>query len=945
MRMRALRVVAAWALTMGILGSLAVPAASQGTPTGDAPPQATQRDPRRPGDHRAEQEYAASLRQAPPGISPAQARAIAVQRTQQLPQAATVPGATGGARPAVGGRQPNGMVAPAGVWQQLGPAPENSDTTNPALDYQYGFVSGRATSLVVGPNTGVLYLGTAGGGVWKSATDGADWRPLTDFLPSLAIGALALDPADTTDRTLYVGTGEANNASDNYAGVGVYKTVDGGENWSLLGQSTFGAYGANAKRFSAMAANGLTVFGATKTGLFQSGDGGANWSLVTVASGFPNAPVTDVIIDGTTVYVVVSSPTAGLSYGGVYKSTTGGGSGSFTLMNSGLPAATSWHRAQIGIARSNTQVLYITIANTADALFGVYKTTNGGTSWTATATQPPDYFSFGDAEEGGTAYEGADAGQGWYDIYITVDPTNENFVYSGGISMVASSNGGGTWSKIGDVYCGGVNPPCHGPIHPDQHAGAFGRTGSPRPFYAANDGGIYKTTNPTVPTPTWTSLNANLATTQFYAGDTTANYLTQPIVIAGTQDNGTVRSISPALGGWNAIHGGDGAFVGIDRANTEHVYTEYANGFFYSTTNASAGSAINWTDRTPSCQALGVLFINPFVVDPANGDSILYGAFGKTCKSLDGGVTWVQETVASSVYMRSLAMEAGNTDTRYAGTTLNVYRTMNGNIAGASTWAICGTGLPTSSGVNRVISLTAATGGIAYATLSGFGVHHVWKSTNCGAWQDISGNLPDVPTTSLVQYATNGGGTALIVGTDVGVFLSTNGGTTWSTLMSGLPNTPIDQLITDGALTTLFAITHGRGVWRVDIPGDFSVANLSPSSGTTSGGNVVTIRGTGFTAGMSATFDGLSATNVFVVSGTELRVNAPPHAVGVVAVQVTLGTTTLTVPGSYQYGMVNPAPPPRSPTIGSGAGPAPPPRPTAPPSIEINTPNAAPVRR
>lgn len=465
--------------------------------------------------------------------------------------------------------------------------------------------------------------------------------------------------------------------------------------------------------------------------------------------------------------------------------------------------------------------------------------------------------------------------------------------------------------------------------------------------YAANDGGIYKTTNPTAATPTWTSLNAGLATTQLYAGDTTANYLVSPIALAGAQDNGTVRTVTAEQGMWNAIHGGDGAFVGIDRADTNHVYSEYANGFFYSTANANAGISIDWTDHTPSCESSsGALFVNPFVVDHANGNSVLYAAYGSVCKSLDGGTSWVPETVGSGLYTRSLAMEPGNSATRYAGTTYSVYRTTNGNSADASTWAACGSSLPTSSGINRVIGLTAATGGIVYATLSGFGVHHVWKSTNCSAFTDVSGDLPDAPVTSLVQYATNGGGTALIVSTDVGVFLSTNGGTNWSHLGSGLPNTPVDEVITDDALTTLLAITHGRGVWHLDVPGNFSVTGLGTTTGSVDGGAPMIIRGTGFASGMSVSFGSLPGTNVTVISSTMLRVDIPASAAGPVTVQVTRGTSTLPA-GTYTYGTVRSQPTPHVPTATAVNTPMP--QSTVhmagSPSADLNTPVPQPPRR
>ncbi len=748
----------------------------------------------------------------------------------------------------------------------------------------------------------MIYLGTAGGGVWKSTNDGANWTALTDNQPSLATGALALDPADATDNTLYVGTGEANNNADAYNGVGVLKTTNGGQTWTLLGGNFFGPYGSVTSNISALAVNGATIFAGTRQGFYRSLDGGVNWALVIVAGTNPNAPVTDVQLNGTNLYVVLSDPFNAFPEAGVYRSiNSGAATPDFTLLATGLPSSSSWGRAQLAIAPSDPQTLYLVIANNTNyGLLGIYKTVNGGTNWAATTAQPANYLKT----------------QGWYDLFIAVDPGNASLVYSGGTSIVHTTDGGASWSLIADVYCSGTFP-CTSPIHPDQHAAAFGRSGSPRTFYAANDGGVYATTNGSSPTPAWTSRNGDLNITQFYAGDTTANYLTAPVTINGAQDNGTIRSTAPVLTAWEDVHGGDGAFVGVDKSNPNHVYSEYANGYFYSTSDVTAGTAIQWTNRTPSACQPYALFINPFAMDNTNGNHLLYAANGRVCESVNGGANWVVEGVGASS-THAVAIAPGTSATMYTGTEEGVYRTTNGNTTSAATWSACDAGLPASS-TNFVTSVTVPTGtpNTVYATLSGFGVSHVWKSVNCGTWQDLNNNLPDVPTTSLVQYAA-AGGSVLVAGTDIGIFVSTNDGGSWTTLMTGLPNVPVFWLYADVAQTTLFASTHGRGVWTQDIPGDFSVMGMSSSAGTTTGGSPVTIHGTGFGPGTTVTFDTTPATVINVVDSRDIQVAVPPHGTGNVTVSVTSGSTTLTVPGGYTYGTPASAPTPTHTTVIKG---------------------------
>ncbi len=525
------------------------------------------RDPRQPGNHATAAGYYYSQRLTPNGKISAQARTNALKQAAAVPAAEGLPGAVGGKgqRPAT-----SSVAPPSAVWQQLGPSPEDTLTLNQNQDYRFGNVSGRATAIVVGQHTGDIYLGTADGGIWKSTNAGTSWTALTDKQPSLAIGSLALDPADATDRTVYAGTGETNYAypsgsnGDAYFGVGVLKTSDSGTTWSVLGQSVFGGYSANSIGIGVMVANGNTVYAGTTRGLYRSTDGATGWNKITVAAGGPNGRVTDIVLDGSNVYVVLSEAGGNVGYAGVYKSTTGG-AGGYAPIVTNLPTATTWGRAQLAIAPSTPTTLYLAIATINGALLGIYKTINGGGSWAATTTQPPDYF------------DGGGGAQGDYDNTIAVDPADATLVYAGGVYVVASTNGGGTWTNVDNVYCGAF--PCLGPTHPDQHAIAFGSSGSPRPLYIANDGGVWKTINGNAGTgTTWTDLNTNIATTQFYAGDAANNYAATPIVVGGAQDNGSSRSGVAALSAWSGILGGDGGYVAISKSDPNTIYADIRKG-------------------------------------------------------------------------------------------------------------------------------------------------------------------------------------------------------------------------------------------------------------------------------------------------------------------------------------------------------------------------------
>ncbi|MDQ2784226.1 MAG: IPT/TIG domain-containing protein, partial [Chloroflexota bacterium] len=668
-----------------------------------------------------------------------------------------------------------------------------------------------------------------------------------------------------------------------------------------------------------MVANGPDVWAGTTKGLYQSTNGGANWTRVGVSVGSPTARVTDIIVDGANVYVVLSAAATGYSFPGIYKSTTGGTAGSFNPIMNGLLPGVLWDRTQVAIARSAPLTLYLAIAGTVnnfpDNLRGIYKTTDGGAHWTLTTTQPPNYMN-------ALLADGSN-GQGYYDTMIAVDPANANLIYAGGVHVVNSTDGGNTWAVTVNVYCN-QTVPCDAQIHPDNHAAAFGPSGTPRPLYVANDGGAWKTANGNQgAASTWSDLNTNLVTTQFYGADVAANYTATPVVIGGAQDNGTSRTASTTSGTWNGIRGGDGGFVSIDKTdpNTVLAWFPYV---LERTTNASAGSAITWTaiQTGSSCQT-GTLFISPFMIDPNASNHIVFGGGGYLCETVNTGTNWYLSNFNSGSFgqaIQSVMIAPANSAVIYVGTDGGrIYRTTTGNVVGSATWndLWTGKGLPSTPVTWIAVDRNDTTGNIAYATFGGFGVGHVWKTTDGGtSWTNITGNLPDAPVTGLVTYPISGG-SALVVGTDVGAFLSTNSGASWTALQNGLPNVGIDQVFTDKALTTLFVATHGRGVLKMPIPADTLVAPtvnaILPPSGATLGGTNVTITGTNFRAGASVSFDGVAATNVVVVNATTITAMTPAHQPGTINVTVVdadnQGGTLVQV---FTYVVVIPAPSPPS---------------------------------
>ncbi|MDQ6703967.1 MAG: hypothetical protein M3Z96_13245 [Pseudomonadota bacterium] len=361
-------------------------------------------------------------------------------------------------QPEVGG--PATAAITTTVWKPIGPAPI---ATSPTF-------SGRINSIAIHPfDPKIIFIGAAEGGVWKTVDGGGSWVPLTDRQCSLAMGAIAIDPINP--NIVYAGTGEENFSGDSYYGCGVLRSTDGGASWTQLGASTFVFPFGGGASISRIVVDPATAGSTTTTkiyvasspygvpsGVYRSTDSGTTWSLVLDGGG---VPATDLVVDPKTpanVYAALAFGSSSSS--GVYKSTNGGAS--WSKLGGGLPAA-NVGRISLAISRSAPATLYASFSDSSSGgLLGVFKTTNGGATWTQLA-----------------ATGASCASQCWYDMYLAVDPTNANTVYFGGFSIYKSTNGGASFANIG------------GPIHVDHHAFAF-RPTNHNVIYAGSDGGIFR---------------------------------------------------------------------------------------------------------------------------------------------------------------------------------------------------------------------------------------------------------------------------------------------------------------------------------------------------------------------------------------------------------------------------------------------------------------------
>ncbi len=643
-------------------------------------------------------------------------------------------------------------------WTSIGPRPIHTP-------YRYSTVSGRVTTVVVDPrNNGVVYLGGAQGGVWKSTDAGATWAPLTDNQPSLAIGSLALDPSNPD--TIYAGTGEENFYYDTMYGAGVLKSTDAGATWTQLPTGPFVGSNfyppARIGQISVHPSNGQILLAAidrfnrsTDAGVYRSADGGMTWTQT-----LHGTVATDVTFDpnnGSIAY-------AGLGYAsgvaGVYKSLDAGltwskltGTGSNLLPATGLGAVT------LAISRSSSSTLYAAVENNSTSgLLGLYKTVDGGANWTQLPSTP-NYCS----------------GQCYGDRGVGVLPTNPNVVFVGGVwpggaagPVYRSMDGGVTWQSIG------VGPSGEG-LHSDIHS--FGFTPDGARLYVGNDGGVSATNDVTSSTVNWATLNATLTLAQYYPG-ISINPSSSGIAFGGTQDLG-VHKYSGTLT-WNEVIGCDGGWTAIDPANTNNVFAscDQDSGWMF----RSGDGGQTWTKSASGINASDASnFIPPMVMDPSRSQTLYFGT-SRVYQTADGALSWTaMPGLPFSSVITALAVSPVDSNTVWTGTRAGNVAVSSNALAGASaTWTNASNGLPPRQVTQIVPDLTLAT--TAYATAAGFSGYtdslgHVFVTTNKGAtWNDLSGNLPNTPVEDLAidPDVPN----TLYIGTDIGVFWTSNAGQT-----------------------------------------------------------------------------------------------------------------------------------------------------------------------
>ena len=630
-------------------------------------------------------------------------------------------------------------------------------------------VGGRVRSIALHPTKpDWVYIGAANGGIWRTTNAGENWEPLMDFENSSSMGQVEIDHQNPS--IIYAATGEDRGGSYGYPGSGIYRSVDEGKTWAIIGLSNVGAF--NAFKVHPLNSSLLFAGGANANpGFYRSVNGGANWQRTFLYS------VSDISINPKNQdEVFLASPG-----NGIFRSSDAGQT--WTDCNVMQPADYGYIKIDQSI--SNPAILYALIEGSADKLGYVYKSTNSGKDWTIIYESDVTFFN----------------GQGSYDIYISIHPTNPDIVLAGGIDVFRTSDGGKKWENQTRVYTGGDN-------HPDQQCAVF-LPSNPDIVYAGNDGGMMKSEDAGI---TFTPINSQLAITQYHAF--AIDQSQSKMSYGGAQDNGTTSILSETYGD---IVGGDGGFTLVDQVNPNTVYATTQNGNMYKVqVNTRQVSGI--TTGIPASDE--GLFISPISMDPQDTKTIYHGRH-TVYQSTNQGAKWIAISPKFSNRVSYIGVSPLRPEYIAAGTEKgDVFITAD---MGEKWVNVTQNGLPTRYITD--IEFSRLSENTLYVTLSGSYTSHVYKSTDLGAsWKNISEPLPDISANAIALYPENEN--ILFVGTDIGVFGTYNGGETWFPFGIGFPNTSVlDMGIYEGrgAATdpiSLRVATHGRAIWEVPIPED-----------------------------------------------------------------------------------------------------------------------------
>jgi photosystem II stability/assembly factor-like uncharacterized protein len=710
-------------------------------------------------------------------------------------------------------------------WREIGPA----------------VVGGRVSDIAVDENeTRVIYVGTATAGVWKSTNHGITWKAIFTDESTSSIGDVTLAPSNP--NVVWVGTGEPQNRQSSPWGDGVYKSVDGGRNWQNMGLretlhiSRIQVHPRNPDIVYVAAMGGL--WGPNpERGVFKTTDGGESWEQVLSVD--ENTGAIDLVMDPgdpNTIFAAMYQRqrtawgyNGGGPGSGIYRTFDGGRT--WEKLENGLPDS-QMGRIGLDIYRRDGNLVYALVE--ARNGTGVYRSTDRGDSWEFMSDNNPRpmYFSL-----------------------IRIDPSNPDRIYTGGQNLMRSNDGGRSFSSDGAKN-----------VHLDHHALWIDPADSDH-LLIGSDGGVSVSWDGS---DTWRFYD-NLPIAQFY--EIGFNREAPYTVCGGLQDNGSWCGPSNTLDSqgirnadWYNVGSGDGFYVQIDPIDSSVLYLESQNGFIgrldlntgerafirpsprFDQDEGSPPKPEDTEDEKPDAEdrIYRSNWNAPLLISKHDRNTVYFGT-QMLLKTEDRGLSWreISPDLTFDIDRSQLTimgeLPTDSTLSRHDG--VSFYSTLTtvgespmnpdvlytgaddgrvmGTRDGGATWTDL---TPNFSDVppNTYVSRLAASAhqeGRVYATFDGHYsadfAPYVYRSDDFGAsWTRITNGLPNWSVNTIAEHPDTDN--LLLVGNEVGLYVSVDRGMSWEKFMNGLPVVPVDDIQIQPDWNDLVIGTHGRGIWIMD---------------------------------------------------------------------------------------------------------------------------------
>ena len=744
-------------------------------------------------------------------------------------------------------------ISSGATWTSQGPGPAiGGQSENASPD---DAIAGAIHTILPHPtDSKIIYIGATNGGVWRTVnaqSTNPNWKPLTDGMPTSAIGALERDPTDPTVKTIWAGVGRFSSFSRLGGNrVGLYKTTDGGDTWTsvtgggiLLGKNISGV--APRGSVIVISVDTADAFTFPNIGIWRSADGGATFTQIGVGNGsltgLPGGVTHDLVGDPNQLNRLFTSVIFANSLGGlngVYRSNDTGATWS-KVSNAAIDALLiSGTTSSVEFAVGNNNNVYVAIANSG-RLAGLFRSGDGGGTWTAM-----DLPRTGPNNVG--IHPGAQAS---FHMSIVADPTADNIVYIGGDRQPRRSEEGlpapgGFPNSIGAQNFSGRLFRCDASLaagsqctplthigtasnsspHADSREMMFDASGN---LLESDDGGIYRRTSPRTAAGDWHTIVGNLHVSEQHdlSYDARAN-----TIFVGTQDNDDPYQDSPD---WVILLSGDGGDTAVDTqtlAPQRSIRYDSAQGLqafvrtYWNAANNLQSFIFPALTVVGGGPAFSGQFTTPVELNAITPTRIIFGGANGVYESYDQGDTI--RAIAPGIVINGNGLDAvsygtlGNPDFLVVGFSDRLYIRTAAHPA-PLTQVLTYPGTGTGRTVRDIVIDPDNAGGIYLTNLT-----QVFRSVDGGTtWTDVSGNIQSFAPIALraIEYIprSDSGGTndALVVSTFNGLYVAyeSTGFTQWSPLGTGLPNVPIFDLDFDAQHQILVAGTLGRGAWKLGV--------------------------------------------------------------------------------------------------------------------------------